>query len=240
MKKIALLSSSVALLAVTACGGGGHRGTDLGQKFRLLEPGDSWTFTQETTFTAPGITPISYVHTNVVTVVENPTDATGHVYGGLALKSEYTQVSGPDAPIGTEYELFTQDPATHTVYMQGNITGSGAFIPKSGTLYLGSYDVGYSHTYDGDVNDNLITFQGLVTGQEELKVLNRSLPCWVVDVEEVGEPNGADFHSNGNQSQEINPTLGSRARSVIDFDIGAPFLGHLAVTSTITDTNINL
>lgn len=237
MKKISILLLSVLLLCFSACGGdsGGSSASD---DFRLLQVGDSWTFVQQTTFSSAQISPLNYVHDNTVTVVQNAVDGAGQVYPGLAFKSEYTQISGPDAPVGTEYELFAQDPVTREVTLKGNITATGAFLPKSGTIYLGSYKRGTTHTYDGDVNDQLITFIGTVVGKEDVDALGTTLRCWVVDLVEASEPEGQDFHSNGDQNQKIYPDLGSRVESKIAFDIGSPFFGRFEVASKIKSTNV--
>lgn len=236
MKKLAKLASVSLLLSLASCGGGG---SDSDNTFRLLQVGDQWVFTQTTTVLSDTDEAVAtIVHEHTVTVVENPTDGSGTVRSGLALKSDYVQVSGPPAPVGTEYELFTQNAETRDVLLTGNITPSGAFLEKSGTIYLGEYSRGATYQYVGEINDSLITFEGTVTGREGVETMGQSIDSWVVDILEVSEPEGQNFHDDGEQTARIAPELGSRVQSEIEFDIGVPFTGRLRVESLMTATNV--
>jgi len=135
----------------------------------------------------------------------------------LAFQHEFTPAAGTP-PMGTEWDLFTQDAATREVKIVGNITPPVHFIQKGNTLYAGSYTYGLTYKQDWDISDNLITFNSSVIGKTrvttEMPIPGgfRKLDSWVVMSEEVSDP--SNVFDQGYLFAKINPALGQ----VVEFD----------------------
>lgn len=242
MKKLMTLVLTIAALAMfllSGCGGGNSDGPQL----RIFKVGDSWTFKDTYVYTPGGGAPITFVQTHKVTVVNNNTvpDSTGIVYS-MAFKHESTQASDPpNTPPLTELDLFTQDPATADVVLVGNVTPSGTFLNRTGTLFLGRYVIGAQHSYVWDINDKLVYMNATATGKVNVAALGRSLDCWLVNMVEDHEPTGQDIHQNGTMTMKIEPTVGFPVELTAGFDTPGAVpgtLNHITVSSVIQSTNV--
>ena len=149
----------VAVGLVSGCGSSSDNNynTVSAEQFRLLQVGDSWTYSETSIFTPPGggAAPVGFYYTHVVSVVKKTNPIDNKEY--LALQHDFTPRTGTPA-MGTEWDLFTQDASTREIKVVGNITPTGTFIQKSDTLFAGAYFLGLTHKQDWDISDNLITF----------------------------------------------------------------------------------
>jgi hypothetical protein len=213
------------------------------EQFRQLQLGDTWTYSETSVFTPPGgAAPIAFYYTHKVTVV-NKADTGGKTY--LAFQHEFTPASGTP-PLGTEWDLFTQDPATREVKIVGNITPTGQFIQKANTLYGGAYFQGFTYKQDWDISDNLITFNSKVVGKTkvttEIPIPGgfRTLDTWVVMSEEISDPQ--NVFNQGYLIAKISPTVGQAIEFDASFSTPLPggTFGEMTVHSDLLSTNVSL